>query len=632
MAITQGQFDALVGKLEDFSKRNPGNYRLRVALFATLGYAYIFLVLGGLLALIGLVVLFMVYSQRINAYIIKLAILLLVPAWVIVRSLWVTFPPPQGLKVNRRQVPHLFALVDELTTKLQAPRFHNIVLNQDFNAGVVQIPRLGIFGWQQNYLLLGLPLMQSLSVEQLKAVLAHELGHLSGNHSRFAAWIYRMRKTWMQIYERLHQSDREGAAVLFNRFLDWYWPAFNAYSFILARMNEYEADRCAAQLAGAKTAAEALINIEVKGRFLESSFWTDIHKQVENQIEPPDNVYSSMLTVLHSPIAEEKNKQWLEQALAQKTNNADTHPCLSDRLKSLGYSTAKAQNLCKPATIQISAAEHLLGTALQQFATQFNREWKEAVSTPWRQRYAYLKKTQDELQALEQKSQIQTLTEQEVWQRAYYALELRGDEAALPLLQDLLKNYPYHAEANYTIGQILLQKAENAGIAYIEKAIVKRMDWVIDGCDLVYSFLRKQGQTEEAERYRDRADQHYQLLLKGQEERSKVFDCDIFKPHTLEESEVNELKQQLADYSQVKEAYLVEKVVTYFPEKRFIVLGIVRKRGWIESEDADRKLIDLLATNVQFPTQAYIISFSGSGTGKLKKKICQIDRSLLFRC
>ena len=632
MAITQEQFDALVGKLEDFSKSNPKNYRLRVALWATLGYAYIFLVLAGLLALIGLVVLFIVYSNRINSYIIKLAILLLVPAWVIVRSLWVTFPPPQGLKVNRRQVPHLFALVDELTTKLQAPRFHNILLNQQFNAGVVQIPRLGIFGWQQNYLLLGLPLMQSLSVEQLKAVLAHELGHLSGNHSRFAAWIYRMRKTWMQIYERLHQSDREGAAVLFNRFLDWYWPAFNAYSFILARMNEYEADRCAAQLAGAKTAAEALINVEVKSRFLESSFWTDIQKQVEHQVDPPDNVYSSMLTVLHSPIAEEKNKQWLEHALAQKTNNADTHPCLTDRLKSLGYSTAKAKKLCQPATIEISAAEHLLGTALQQFATQFNREWKEAVSTPWRQRYAYIKETQDELQALEQKSQIQTLTEQEVWTRAYYTLELRGDEAAVPLLQDLLKKYPDHAEANYTLGQILLQKAEKAGIAYIEKAIVKRMDWVIDGCDLVYSFLRQQGQTEEAERYRDRAEQHYQLLLKAQEERARVFDGATFKPHTLEESEVNELKQQLADYPQVKEAYLVEKVVTYFPEKRLIVLGIVRKRGWIESEEADQKLIDLLATNLQFPTQAYIISFSGSGTDKLKKKICQIDRSLLFRC
>ncbi|MEG3896476.1 MULTISPECIES: M48 family metalloprotease [unclassified Microcoleus] len=631
MAITQGQFDALVGKLEKFSKSNPGNYRLRVALFAALGYAYIFLVLAGLLALIGVVVLSIVYGNRISANTIKFAILLLFIACVIVRSLWVTFPPPQGLKLNRDQVPYLFALVDELTTKLQAPRFHNILLNQQFNAAVVQIPRLGIFGWQENYLLLGLPLMQSLSLEQLKAVLAHELGHLSGNHSRFAAWIYRIRKTWMQIYERLHQSEQHGATALFNRFLEWYWPAFNAYSFILARMNEYEADRCAAQLAGKRTAAEALINVELRARFLETSFWKDIHKQMEHQADPPDNVYSSMLTVLHSPIAEDNNKLWLKQALAEKTNNADTHPCLTDRLQSLGYSTTKAQKLSQPATIQISAAEHLLGTALQQFATQFDRDWKEAAATPWRQRYAYLQQTLDKLQALEQKAQIQTLAEQEVWEQVCYTLELRRDEAALPLLQDVLKNQPDHAEANYTIGRILLQKADPAGIACIEKAIVKRIDWVIDGCELVYSFLSQQGQTEEAQKYSDRADQHYQLLLKAQKERSDVFNNDTFKPHTLTASEVNELKQQVADYPQVKEAYLVEKVVTYFPEKRLCVLGIVRKRSLSESEDADQKLLNLLATNLQFPSETLLVILKRISYRNLKKKVCQIDRSLVFR-
>ena len=632
MAITQGQFDALVGKLEKFSKSNPGNYRLRVALFAALGYAYIFLVLAGLLALIGVVVLSIVSGNRVSANTIKFAALLLFLACVIVRSLWVTFPPPQGLKLNRDQVPYLFALVDELTTKLQAPRFHNILLNQQFNAGVVQIPRLGIFGWQQNYLLLGLPLMQSLSVEQLKAVLAHELGHLSGNHSRFAAWIYRIRKTWMQIYERLHQSEQHGATALFNRFLEWYWPAFNAYSFILARMNEYEADRCAAQLAGAHTAAEALINVELRARFLETSFWKDIHKQMEHQVDPPDNVYSSMLTVLHSPIAEDNNKLWLKQALAEKTNNADTHPCLTDRLQSLGYSITKAQKLSQPATIQISAAEHLLGTALQQFATQFDQDWKEAAATPWRQRYAYLQQTLDKLQALEQKAQIQKLAEQEVWEQVCYTLELQRDEAGLLLLQDVLKNQPDHAEANYTVGKILLQKADSAGIACIENAIVKRIDWVIDGCELVYSFLSQEGQTEEAQRYRDRADQHYQLLLKAQQERSDVFNRDTLKPHTLTASEVDELKQQLADYPQVKEAYLAEKVVTYFPEKRLCVLGIVRKRSWSESDDADQKLLNLLATNLQFPSETLLFTLKRISYRNLKKKIFQIDRSLIFRC
>jgi Zn-dependent protease with chaperone function len=454
MTITQEQFDRLVEKLENFSQNHPGSYRLRVALFALLGYAYIFLVLLGLLALVGLIILFVVLSHHIDAAIIKFALLLLIPAWIILRSLWVTIPPPQGLKLARHQVPQLFTLVDELTTKLQAPRFHHILLNQGFNAAVVQVPRLGIFGWQENYLLLGLPLMQSLSPEQLKAVLAHELGHLSGNHSGFAAWIYRIRKTWMQIYDRLHQSKQSGASVLFNHFLNWYWPAFNAYSFILARMDEYEADRCAAQLAGVQNTVEALISCEVKGQFLESSFWPQIHKQVEHQPDPPDDAYSSMLNALHNSINDVQSHQWLQRALTRETNNIDTHPSLSDRLKSLGYSTSSLSTFTQPVTIQTSAAEYLLKDNLHEFAQQFDRDWKLAALTPWRQRYAYLQDIKGKLQTLEQKVQMQTLTKQEAWERAYYSLELYGGEAGLPLLQDVLKMQPDHAEANYIFGQL----------------------------------------------------------------------------------------------------------------------------------------------------------------------------------
>jgi Zn-dependent protease with chaperone function len=631
MSITQEQFDALIGKLEDFSQKHPQSYRLRVALFAVLGYAYIFLVLAGLLALVGLVILFIVFSNHINSLFIKLGILLLIPTWIIVRSLWVTFPKPQGLRLSRQQVPHLFSLVDELTTKLQAPKFHHILLDQDFNAGVVQVPRLGIFGWHENYLLLGLPLMQSLSLEQFKAVLAHELGHLSGNHSRFGGWIYQIRKTWMQIYERFHQSDQQETTFLFNRFLDWYWPSFNAYSFVLARMDEYEADRCAAQLAGTRNVAEALMNIKVKDRFLQSSFWADIQKQAEHKADPPDNVYSSMLAVLHNSIPEEDSKQWLKQAFAQKTNNADTHPCLTDRLKSLGYSIAQAQDLLQPTAIQSTAAEHLFGATLQQFAKQLSQSWKETASTSWRQHYAYLQETKRKLKALEEKTKILTLTEQEIWERAYYTLELQGSKAALPLLQDVLKKQPEHAAANYTFGQILLQEGNAAGIAHIEKAIKHRNDWTIDGCNLVYRFLSEEGQTEEAQKYYERAEQYYDLLVKAQQERATVTDQDEFKPHSLPASEVAQLKQQVAAYSQVKEAYLVEKIVTYFPEDRFCVLGIVRKRGLIESEDADHKLFDLLATNLKFPTEAYIIVLNHGNFARLRKKICQIDRALIYR-
>ena len=74
--------------------------------------------------------------------------------------------------------------------------------------------------------------MQALSAPQFTAVLAHEYGHLSGAHSRFSAWIYRIRRTWAQIVEGLEKRDNWGI-TLFSKFFEWYIPFFNAYSFVL---------------------------------------------------------------------------------------------------------------------------------------------------------------------------------------------------------------------------------------------------------------------------------------------------------------------------------------------------------------------------------------------------------------
>jgi Zn-dependent protease with chaperone function len=53
--------------------------------------------------------------------------------------------------------------------------------------------------------------------------------------------------------------------------VQWYAPLFAAYSFALRRTNEYEADRAAAQAAGPRSAADALINVEVMAAYLDES-------------------------------------------------------------------------------------------------------------------------------------------------------------------------------------------------------------------------------------------------------------------------------------------------------------------------------------------------------------------------
>ena len=104
------------------------------------------------------------------------------------------------------------------------------------------------------------------------AVLAHEYGHLRGDHGRFAAWIYRTRLSWMRLNHSL--ADDEGpVAAATQAFMRWYFPRFSAKTFALARQDEYEADRIAGKLLGRDVTAAALAEIEIRGAWLQAEFW-----------------------------------------------------------------------------------------------------------------------------------------------------------------------------------------------------------------------------------------------------------------------------------------------------------------------------------------------------------------------
>ncbi|MEH1852232.1 MAG: M48 family metallopeptidase [Nostoc sp.] len=631
MAFNQERFDRLIQKLEVFANKQPHLYKLYVAFLATLGYAYIFLVLALTLGLLAGIIFLMLNAQSVNASSVKAIVFLLVFALVLVRSLWVSFPPPTGLPLQPKDVPNLYSLTNEISSKLQAPRFHHILLTNDFNAAVVQRPRLGLLGWQQNYLIVGLPLMLALPPEQFRAVLAHELGHLSGNHSRFGGWIYRQRETWYRIIQGLRQGGNEVSSLIFERFLTWYSPFFNAYSFVLARMDEYEADRCAVELTGEQNIAEALINLQVKARFLERYFWSSIYKQVETEIEPPKITYMAMQEALSQRLHEEITSSYLMEALAKKTNNADTHPCLTDRLKALGYILSYHQELAIFAPIEISAAQELLGNGLEKFIEYFSQAWREEIATPWRQKYVDFQQSIATLKDLNHKSQKQQLTLEEASQLAFLTFEFEGEEAAIPLLKEIIHREAHHASANYLLGKILLNKQDAAGIEYIEKAIDQDSSIVIEGCQTIYSFLQEQGKINEAKSYQERAINYHELILKARQERSKVRENDKFESHNVSDLEVTKLRQQFSDRPHIITAYLVQKELQYFPEKPLYVLALKREVTFLEGiEKPDHsKLVNSLLQENEFLDNVFI--FILNDHLNMEKKLKRIPNSIIYQ-
>jgi hypothetical protein len=163
-----------------------------VLALAFAGYAYVtaVLVLALLLLLLGSLAL----TAKAAAAGIRLAIVFGAFFWMVVRAMWVRLEPPEGREVTPREAPELFELLGALQRELHVgARFHHVPITDDFNAAVVQTPRLGILCWHVNHLSIGLPLMKALTREQLAAVLAHEIGHLAGGHARLGNWVYRLR-------------------------------------------------------------------------------------------------------------------------------------------------------------------------------------------------------------------------------------------------------------------------------------------------------------------------------------------------------------------------------------------------------------------------------------------------------
>ncbi len=155
--MTDAHYNALVLRLEREARQNPLWYRVRLALLAALGYAFIAIAVLLTLALLSAmaaggyflvrVVRSPVIALKALRFAVPLALGLLVFTYATIRALWVRVPEPGGVEIERGRAVLLFREIEQLRTRLGAPRLDRILFTVDFNAGVQQIPRLGLFGW-----------------------------------------------------------------------------------------------------------------------------------------------------------------------------------------------------------------------------------------------------------------------------------------------------------------------------------------------------------------------------------------------------------------------------------------------------------------------------------------------------
>jgi Zn-dependent protease with chaperone function len=609
--MTSEQWAALVRRLEPQARENPKAYGRKVALFGALGYAFIAL---ALVALVILGILVIVLALDGPGILLKLLLPIGALGLLIVRSLWVRMDPPTGVELKREEAPALHRMIDEVNETVRGPKVHTVLVDEEANAAIVQIPRRGTIFGQRNYLVLGLPYMQALSPDEFRAVVAHELGHLSKRHGRFGTWIYRIRTTWWQLLGALEEK-RHWTTGIFRRFFEWYVPRFDAYSFPLRRAHEFEADAAAAAAAGPQAAMTALLSGTLSARYLNEQYWPQLYRRADDEPEPPRSAFVHMSQGLAKARAGKDVEQVLQEELRREPEVADTHPSLAERISHLGLDPQEVVRLVSSDAGGQTAAQAFLGDSESVIADQFDRVWREAVTEEWRAQHKERAGAKQQLERLEEQAGREELSLEDARTLASLSSDFRDDDSALQRHRAVLARDQADAHSNFTVGSILLDRGDDSGLAHLDKAMDADHEAILPACETAIGYLESRGRSDEAERYRARGEQQMEVYGAATAEREEIDVTDELEPANLDPALVEHVRAAVAREKEAGKAYLVRKRLRHLAEEHplYIVAVIPTKRWrqlWNES-DAEEKdeltLADRVASALELPVDFQVI-------------------------
>ena len=591
--MEEARWEALVRELDAKARANPGAHRRKVLALALLGYAFILGFIGVLLGIAVAVVLAVVYGHAV--IVLKLLVFIGGLVWVVVRALHVSFEPPSGVEITEHDAPELFRMVREVRAAVRAPRVQRVLLDDEPNAGIVQIPRAaGLLG-SRNYLVLGLPYLAALTPDEMRAVVAHELGHLSRRHGRFGSFVYRVRATWFQLLEAFEQRRSVWTGLIRN-FFEWYVPYFNAYALPVARVHEFEADDAAAQVAGREAAAASLAAGLLAARWVGGAYWPGVFRTAETSQAPP-----VALVPLVERIGEARSYGDVEAAfrelLAEETEVTSSHPSLRERLQHLGVEPDVA--LAAATQLERPAALHLLGASAERLGSAVDAYWRVRVASDWREAH---RRAVDARRRLTELEHAEARSPEEELERAGLVEGLEGEDAALPLYHALVGG-PEEAFAFLSIGRILLERGDEEGLSWLDKAIVADLQTEMSGSALAAEYLESRGREDEAEPYRERADAAYEGFL----ERVRLTAVDRLEASGLPEPVLSDVVVKVQGRLEIEEAHVVRKRLEHRDEQRpLYVLAYVPKPAYRDDDERREALSEWLATSIELPGELLV--------------------------
>lgn len=214
----------------------------------------------------------------------------------LVKFLFATTKADAGdcIEITKDDQPQLFQTIYDLARDTGTARPKRVFLSDDVNAAVFYNSSfLSLFFPVRKNLKIGLGLVNSINVSELKAVLAHEFGHFSQRSMKVGSWVYQVNKV---IYDMLFNNQgyanslRSLASVhglvaicvqltvkvvqAIQWVLHQMFKVVNSSYLSLSRQMEFHADLVAASVCGSNNIIHALRRSEFASECFEATLET----------------------------------------------------------------------------------------------------------------------------------------------------------------------------------------------------------------------------------------------------------------------------------------------------------------------------------------------------------------------
>ncbi|AOS62025.1 M48 family metallopeptidase [Actinoalloteichus hymeniacidonis] len=253
--------------------------------------------------------------------------LMLALGFGLVQALRTRLTPPDGPRLTRQEQPMLWQLVDELAANAQTRPPDEIILVPEINAAVQEDARgLGLQAGRR-YMMIGLPLLAGLNVSELRSVLAHELGHYGGGHTRLLAITYRGAETLRRTVGRLDSGPARW-------ILNGYARLYLMVSRSATRSQELQADAYSVAAAGRFTASEALRKIATMDMFWEA--YADRFLNLPQLAQRTPDILLGFRFFLDAPENQRIRAEYEPKVLdAESSSVYDSHPTIRKRIAAI---------------------------------------------------------------------------------------------------------------------------------------------------------------------------------------------------------------------------------------------------------------------------------------------------------